>query len=185
MYTSVCICIRVCALECLTHGGWKRSSDPLKLELQVVVSHLMGAEFQNLVLEEEQVLITTELSLQSLYGIVSGLFVCVLLFCVGGLVGLGCENQTQPYDSRACVLLLWASHILFPVRSSYICLYGLLFTCWLDCFHECQCTPFKITRNNLQVLVWLLCKLSWKYPLFSCCDELRLLTVCVTINSTV
>lgn len=66
----------------------------------------MGAEFQNLVLEEEQVLITTELSLQSLYGIVSGLFVCVLLFCVGGLVGLGCENQTQPYDSRACVLLL-------------------------------------------------------------------------------
>lgn len=84
MYTSVCICIRVCALECLTHGGWKRSSDPLKLELQVVVSHLMGAEFQNLVLEEEQILITTELSLQSLYGIVSGLFVCVLLFCVGG-----------------------------------------------------------------------------------------------------
>lgn len=108
--------------------------------------------------------------------------ITVLCWWVGWF-GVWESNSALCFQSM-CPTSLSQPHPL-PVRSSYICLYGLLFTCWLDCFHECQCTPFKITRNNLQVLVWLLCKLSWKYPLFSCCDELRLLTVCVTINSTV
>jgi hypothetical protein len=38
------------ALVCSTHGGLKRAFDPMKLELQVVVSCLAGVEDQTQVL---------------------------------------------------------------------------------------------------------------------------------------
>ena len=38
-FKKICVCVCVCV--CGVHGGQKRVSDPLELELQVVVSRLM------------------------------------------------------------------------------------------------------------------------------------------------
>lgn len=40
-YLCVCMCLCMCAMG--TYGGWKVASDPLELELQVFVSHLIRA----------------------------------------------------------------------------------------------------------------------------------------------
>lgn len=53
----------------LVPGAWvsqKRTSDPLVLELQEVVVFQVGAENQTWVLEEQQVLLTAQSSLQPL-----------------------------------------------------------------------------------------------------------------------
>lgn len=47
-------------------GGQKRASDPLVLELQEVVVFQVGAENQTRVLEDQQVLLTAQSSLQPL-----------------------------------------------------------------------------------------------------------------------
>lgn len=47
-------------------GDQKRTSDPLVLELQEVVVFQVGAENQTRVLEEQQVLLTAQSSLQPL-----------------------------------------------------------------------------------------------------------------------
>lgn len=65
-----------------THGDQKRSSDSSKLELQAVVSYwLEMLETNTGCLQEQQVLLTAELPLQSencseFYSIVQYLFLC-------------------------------------------------------------------------------------------------------------
>ena len=39
IYTNLCECM--CKNECSAHGGQKGALEPLELELQVVVNHLM------------------------------------------------------------------------------------------------------------------------------------------------
>ena len=53
----VCLC---CRGTSATNGGWKRASEPLELELQVVVSHHEGSGNLNTCpLEEQLELLTT------------------------------------------------------------------------------------------------------------------------------
>jgi hypothetical protein len=41
---GVCVCLSVCAAYVYsTHGGQKRASDPLELELQTIVNHTVDA----------------------------------------------------------------------------------------------------------------------------------------------
>ena len=66
------------------HGGKKRASHPLKLELHLVVSHLRGWELNLDPLEEQLVPLTTKLSLWHLILFVdpSAYFIYMLiLFC--------------------------------------------------------------------------------------------------------
>lgn len=64
MCLGVFACVYVCAPHtCIANEGRKRASDPLELELQMVVSHLVD-ENKNLdPLQKQPVLTTTEPSL--------------------------------------------------------------------------------------------------------------------------
>ena len=60
VYMYVCMCT-ICRRG--YHGGLKRVSSPLELELAMIVSHHEGVGNQTWILEEEPVLLTTEQSL--------------------------------------------------------------------------------------------------------------------------
>jgi NhaP-type Na+/H+ or K+/H+ antiporter len=73
VYVSVCVCVCVCvcAHVCSTCSSQKRASDPLALVLLGLVSLPLGFMALNFsVLQEQQALLTPELSLQPL------IFVC-------------------------------------------------------------------------------------------------------------
>lgn len=109
---SVCVSVRICVWV-WAHGHmgtWvsrefrrERTSDPLKLELQVVVSHLRGADPQSGPLEEQQALLTVESFLQLLYVILNGVFVCMCVCFVGWLV----------WGMRIRLSLMCAEHVSY------------------------------------------------------------------------
>lgn len=62
----LCVCLCVCTHVWMFRKSWKRVSDPLKLELQVMESHpkwVLGIESGPI--EEQQIIIITGPSLQS------------------------------------------------------------------------------------------------------------------------
>ena len=40
-FVCMCLCVSMCVCKCNVHGVQKRATNPLKLELQAVVNHLM------------------------------------------------------------------------------------------------------------------------------------------------
>lgn len=63
LYVRVCICVSVCEVSASAHGGQKRTSDPLEMELQANVSHpkwVLGKE--RWYLEEQQEFFPAEMS---------------------------------------------------------------------------------------------------------------------------